>query len=248
MARNLAVGESVYVPRARVGLSLDAPSAFYRTQVSAVNRRSIVVSLPQGQTATIASSAVRRNIGILILRIGDFDSEDSLLDPMAKSILQYCRLLLSDDMVRLREVRSLQEMKHYWTREHAAYTHVVLMAHGRPDAILFGVDEWVAGGALGSGLVEGGGVTPKTFVSLACRTGYAEFGKSFSTTTVCNAVIAPFHSVHGALAAQFCQTFLAYNLLEGETVGVAFKHARAGVAGHPSFRLWQSGKLKAGPK
>ncbi len=247
MARNLQVNEQVYVPRTRIGISADAPSAFYRTTVLTVSGRSVEVQLPNGQPQSVAASAVRRNIGVLVLRIGDFDTEDSLLDPMAKSILQYCRLLLDDDMVRLREVRSVAELQRYWTQEHAVYTHVVILAHGREDAVHFGVDGWRTGAELGVDLSVNG-VGPKTFVSLACKTGYAGFGKPLSNSSVAKMVIAPFHSVHGALASQFCQTLLAYNLLAGETIGVAFKHARAGVAGSPSFRLWQGGVLKAGPK
>lgn len=46
---------------------------------------------------------------------------------------------------------------------------------------------------------------PKTFVSLACLTGRAEFAKNFSQNQICRDLIAPFQSVHGAAASQFCQ-------------------------------------------
>lgn len=60
--------------------------------------------------------------------------------------------------------------------------------------------------------------------------------------------IGPFHSVHGAVASQLAQTSLAFHLIEGESIGVAFKHAREYTPGSTSFRLWTNGKLKAGPQ
>lgn len=83
----------------------------------------------------------------------------------------------------------------------------------------------------------------KTVIGLVCRSGKAGFGKWFSTYDAVGQFIAPFHEVHGAVASQFVQTFLAYHLLEGETVKVAFNHARASVPGGTSFRLWREGIL-----
>jgi len=97
----------VYVPRARLGLAVDEPSAFLRAKIRKVVDRSIVVDLPGGtESKPIASSAAHANVGVTIVRVGDFDTEGTLLDPLAKSLLQFCRLLLPDDMVVLREVRA----------------------------------------------------------------------------------------------------------------------------------------------
>src|SRR5262249_54774627 len=82
----------------------------------------------------------------------------------------------------------------------------------------------------------------KNFVSLCCKTGYAAFAQTFSgRSDVCNLITAPFHSVHGAIASQYCQTLFAYHLLEGETFRVAFRHARDSIPGGTVFRLWQHG-------
>ena len=84
----------------------DQPLALYETRVEQVLDRSVSVRLPGGATSSpIGSSLVHKNIGIVILRIGDLSTEMSLLNPLAKSMLQYCRLLLHDSMVVLQEVR-----------------------------------------------------------------------------------------------------------------------------------------------
>lgn len=56
-------------------------------------------------------------------------------------------------------------------------------------------------------------------------------------------MIAPFQDVHGAVASQFCQSYFAYHLLEGETIVVAYRHARKAIAGGAIFRHWQANGL-----
>jgi hypothetical protein len=58
--------------------------------------------------------------------------------------------------------------------------------------------------------------------------------------------VAPFHSVHGAIASQFCQSFFAFHLLVGETARVSFKHAEAAIPGATRFRLWEKGEVTGG--
>ena len=242
MARDLQVGETVYIPRARLGLKVDTQSAFWRTTVSAKSDRSITVTLPNGQYSTVAASAVHRRVGLLVVRIGDLgSSETTLLDPLAKSVLQYLRLLLSDDFVSIVEVRGLDELTTYWERHHAAYTHVIIVAHGRNDGVRFAVDGWVGPDTLGSRL-PACQPEPKSVISLCCRTGYADFSRELSNAQVCEAIVAPFHDVHGAVASQFCQTLFAYHMLQGETFRVAFKHARGAVPGGSVFRMWSQGE------
>jgi hypothetical protein len=247
MAQDLAVGDTVYVPCARFGLS-EQPLALYELRVEQVHGRSVEVSLPAGQPSRcIAASLVHKNIGIAVLRIGDFVNELALLDPLAKSIFQYCRLLLHDSMVKLQDVRSLAELSRWWAANHRAFSHIVIIGHGQSNGIRFAVDDWVGAQSLGAHL-PCPATQRKVLLSLCCHTGYAEFGQTASQEDMCSAFVGPFHSVHGAIASQFCQTFLAYQLLEGETPAVAFRHARNAVPGSTSFRFWQKGRLKAGPK
>lgn len=240
------IGDRVYVSWMRLGLDQHGPNAFHHTTVRSIIKRSVEVDLPDGKLSKpIASSAVHRDVGILVFRIGDYKTETSLLDPLSKSILQFFRLLLSDDLVRLHEIRTRQELVYWWSREHAAFSQVVLIGHGRRDAVLFGEDDWINPNQLRD-LLEVPSVAPKTFLSLCCATGYKEFAGEFSSSTLCRSFIAPFHSVHGAVASQFCQTFFGFHLLNGETPKIAFKHAQLSIPGGSHFRLWESGKLLHG--
>lgn len=248
MATQFAVNDKVFVPASRIPGMEGHPSAFYETHVAEVGIRKIKVHLRDGAISEwIGSGLCHKNISILIFTIGDLDTETGLLDPLAKSVLQYCRLLVPDDYLRAYKVRSLAELKSIWQKEQAAYSHVVIIGHGSREGIKFSVDEWVTSNVLDATL-RVRGAPKKVFISLCCQTGYKAAGGKLSEMTICSHFLAPFHSVHGAVASQFAQTFLAFHLLEGESVGVAFKHARQCTPGSTSFRLWENGKLTAGPK
>ena len=242
------IGDSVFVPSSRIPGMDDLPSAFWKTTVRGVSGRSITVDLRGGvESEPIGSSLCHKNIGLLILTIGDFKTEHTLLDPLTKSILQYCRLLVTDDFIHSYKLRSLQELKQIWDIEHHSASHVIIVGHGSQQGIKFFNDEWCSP----ADIKETIGATSsykKVIISLCCQTGYKIIGQEFSKIPICSHFIAPFHSVHGAVASQFAQTFLAYHLLEGETTKVAFKHARASTPGSTSFRLWENGDLTAGPK
>lgn len=241
-----AVGQRAYVPCMLVPELKDQDTALFRTKISSIKGRSACIELPNGVVSkSIGVSRLHSDVGILIISIGDFTSESALLDPLSKSVLQFCRLLVPDDQLKAIKVRSVAELKAYWSKNQAAYTHVVLIGHGDNDGLGFGVDGDVSLQTLDE-TFKLRGAKPKSFISLCCKTGYADFGKSFSKFAICKSLAAPFQSVHGATASQFCQTMLICTLLEGRTTKVAFKSARALVPGATSFRLWQSGKLTAG--
>ena len=248
MATNLQIGETVYVPCSRVeGLS-STGVALYRTQVNQVDGKKVKVAITGGgESGWIGASLLHRDVGILIINVGDFETEHTLLDPLAKSVGQFCRLLVPDDQIRAIRVRSSDELVKFWQREQNAYSHVIWIGHGRENGIKFAVDGWKTSEDL-SQLLRVHGAPKKTYISLCCKTGYKTYGGSMSKAAICRQFIGPFHSVEGAVASQFCQTFLTSHLLNGKTVGVAFNHARSYVPGSSSFRLWNGGKLKAGPK
>lgn len=247
MARNLSVNETVYIPCSRVS-GLDTGVSMYRTKVVEVAPRAVKVQLRGGQVSdSIGSSLVHRNIGILILNVGDFQSEMTLLDPLAKSVAQFCRLLVGDDYIKSLRIRSLEELRTFWTRHQAAYSHVIWIGHGANSGIKFAVGGWKSAENISDAL-QVRGAPRKTYISLCCKTGYQSFGGQMSSATICRDFIGPFHAVQGATASQFCQTFLISHFLEGATAKVAFKHARNLVPGSASFRLWRSGTLTAGPK
>jgi hypothetical protein len=248
MARNFVPGDRVFVPVSRLPGLEDHPSVFYETRVAEAGVRKAKVYLPQGSISEwIGTGLCHKNIGILIFSIGDLETESILLEPLTKSVVQYCRLLVSDDYLRAVRVRSLAEVAHVWRRTHGAYSHLILIGHGSPSGIKFAVDGWVGQAAL-TDAFQVDDDPGRIVLSLCCKTGYKSIGGKLSENHTFSHFIGPFHSVHGAIASQFAQTFLALHFLVGESVGVAFKHARAYTPGSTSFRLWQNGRLKAGPK
>lgn len=193
------IGDQVYVPRSVLGLDDDGVSPFFRTTIRSRNDRSVEVDLPDGALSThVATSKLAKNFGVLVVRIGDFN-EDGLLDPLAKSVLHYCRMLLPGDSVRLIELRTESELSTLWGIHHGMCEQVILVGHGAPDGFLFG-DQNVSP----TRLVEIFGApnpNSKEFISLGCQTGYQRFGKAFSVAPFVSHFVAPFHSVHGCVAS-----------------------------------------------
>jgi hypothetical protein len=248
LAADLKVDESVYVPCSRVRGLESVGVALFQTKVVESAKKKVRVQLRDGSPSDwIGAALVHRAVGILIVNIGDFYSEHSLLDPLAKSVGQFCRLLVPVDQIRAVRVRSLSELTCFWQREQAAYSHVIWIGHGSPNGIHFAVDGLVSPDQLNVAL-QFRGAENKVFVSLCCQTGYQSFGAAISRSTICRTFLGPFHSVEGAIASQFCQTFLVSHLLQGVTVAAAFRAAREAVPGSASFRLWKNGQLTAGPR
>jgi hypothetical protein len=248
MATKLQIGETVYVPSSRVRGLRDYGAALYETRVVEVAPAKARIRLRDGAASEwIGAGLISRGVGILVVNVGDFETEDSLLDPLAKSMTQFFRLLVPDDQVRHVRVRSLAELGRWWTINQGAYSHVVWIGHGSRTAVKFGVDGWIEADQLVATL-RVPGTFPKTYVSLGCRTGYRSFGATISRSAGCASFIAPFNDVPGAIASQFCQTFFANHWIEGRTVGVAFRDARRSVPGSTSFRLWRNGFLRTVPQ
>lgn len=244
MAIGLEVGEQVFVPVSLLEIAAEQPSAFIRRPVLQVRERSVRIEVAE-ESYWVASSKCQRNIGLLIFEAGDLDSETVLLDPLSKSVTQFCRLLASDDYVRFYKIRSCAELGAIWAREHRAYSHVILIGHGNGTGLRFAVDGWRSATQLAE-VLDVPRVDPKYFVSLACQAGQAAFGRPFSQMDACSAFLGAFHTVHGAIASQFVQSFLVFHLLEGGTTAVAFRHARERIPGSTSFRLWRDGAMAPG--
>ena len=235
-------GDDVLVPASRVGLK-DHPSALVRTRVVESQARSVKVALPTGEVwDRIASSKVHDELGVAIITIGDLATENALLNPLSKSILQFFRLLIpSDDEVRRVFVRSRAELRHFWREQHALLSHAVVIAHGRSDAVRFFVDGWQAPDDLDQ-VFQGSG--PKHFTFLACKTGRVSFGKGFSRKPYCRTLIAPYHAAHGAIASMYVQTYFNLHFLGGESEKVAYNNAAQPVKEQAQFRFWKNGEHK----
>jgi len=245
MPRQIQLNDQVYVPRSLLDLDVNDISPFWRTTVRERNERSVRVDLPGGaRSEWVATSKVSIQLGVLIIRIGDYE-EWKLIDPLYQSVLHFCKILLTGDQVRAFEVRTIRELLRLWKTYHAGYQQVILIGHGSERSIMIG-DRDVSPSRLAS-IFSHPQPEPKEFLSLCCQTGQAAFGKAFSRSDCCTAFLAPFHSIHGCIASQFCQNYLANRLLDSQTIGVAFNHTRKNLIGAASFRLWPKGNLKAGP-
>ena len=211
MANNLKIGESVYVPCSKVPELQSSGVALDRCTIVEIEGRKVKVETKRREVSDwIGTSLVHKDVGILVVNIGDFMSEPVLLDPLAKSVGQFCRLLVPDDQVRQIRVRSLAELEKFWKENQAVYSHVVWIAHGSPSGITFGVDGSVSPDELCDKL-RVHGAPKKVYISLCCKTGYKSFGSRVSKAAICSHFIGPFHTVDGAAASQFCQSFLAYH-------------------------------------
>ncbi len=233
-------GDDVYVPALKIGL-VDSQTALKKVKIISVDGRSVTVDLLYGETATLGSKLLHKEVSLLILRVGDFQTEQVLLDPLTKSLLQFCRLLLPDDQLKLDRIRTWEEFVKIWNRDHRAYTHVILVAHCNGKEMTFGTRQ-VSVADFEECFANTNSI-PKTFVSLACQSGKAPFAKNFSSLPACRAFIGPFQACHGAVASQFCQTFLTWHLLEGMTLKTAFNKSTE-CPGGTSFRYWKDGQMQ----
>lgn len=245
MASKYKVGDEVYVPAELTENGAVATYAITRRRVTGLKDggRSVYVD---GGTGAIGTRRVHpANLGVTVLRIGDLKTEAALLDPLAKSVLQYLRLLLpEDETVRSVSVRTTIELREWWNINGAAHTHCVLIGHGDPAGIRF-LDQpaLVSGFDLGT-LLSGAApkdAKPVSFLSLSCLTGRTQFGNGFSSTDVCANFVAPMQSVHGAGASQYMQTFFGHHLLDGIEILPAHRRANRSTTAGSSFRFFRDG-------
>jgi hypothetical protein len=231
-------------------LKIDSPYSLVRCKIEGQTERSVVVSGPGiDGTSTIGSRHARSDAGVLIIRVGDLvgsGGETTLLDPLAKSVLQFMRLLLGDDYLRSVHIRTLEELKRLWADEYAARTHVVLISHGARDGLIF-LGEKVPAGDLVDVLAEGVAHLPvkqKHWLSLACLTGRSGLARPMSRSPHCSDFIGPYGSVHGAAASSFAQTFFVEHLLHGHNVTDACRRASRESGPGDQFRHWKDGRLR----
>ncbi|KAA8388660.1 hypothetical protein FKW31_00365 [Acetobacter sp. DmW_136] len=244
MASNIQVGNSVYVCRSRLPTLPDQGKAFYQSTVVSKNHRSIAIMMPNGtHSALIATKFAHHRVGIAIIVFGDFASEYTLLNPLAKTILQYCRLLFGDDdYVTLFKIRSLAELSCLCeSRSFHPFEHIVVIGHGSISGEIGAAVECID---VGMAIEQFEKNSPQAwdFTFLCCYLGRQVFAKKFSLSGCCKSMIAPFNSVHGAVSAQFVQTYLIKTLLEGETTAIAHRHASESTPPKSAFRLWRNGK------
>jgi hypothetical protein len=243
MAKNLREGDTVLVPTSLLPNSNQYGTVLTRRRILEMQDRKARVDLKDGSASDLLpKSKLHKNLGILVLRIGDFDTEATLLDPLAKSILHFARLFLDDSFARLLQVRSVAELTAWLPPNVAAFSHLVVVGHCNGAALKLGVDGFVQP----VGLASICGTPPQskvTVISLACESGKDTFAQGFSQLPFCEALIAPFQTLHGAIASQYCQSFFARLLVQGQSTAVAHRNARDATPGSTSFELWKNGKM-----
>lgn len=242
------ISDTAYVPTALLGI--DGYHTLTARSVLAVNDRSVTVDTIDRATTTVASArAHRAPLGFLTINIGDFSTATDL-QLLAESISTYFRLLLPDDHLKRVDLRTLAEMKQFWTIEHTGVSHVVLAGHASRDGFPFlDCPSPVTGKQLAQALTAlsvGTENRQRHFLSLGCETGRQSVGGEISDAPICGDFVGPFKPVHSASAAHFCQTYFASLLLEGRVAKAAFDNARRAVRGETKFRLWRNGELVAG--
>jgi hypothetical protein len=246
MAKNLKVGDTVYVPRSLVisdDPDLPEGAELYMARVVERENKSAKLTLTRDRISSwVPTSKLSSQTGLLIIEIGDFETETILLDRLHKCILQYSRLLFDDSEVRSIKIRTLEELRFFWADKHTSCSNVLLLAHGSPSGIRFG-RETVSAQEIVQ-VFEHCNPSPKEVVSLCCQTGLKSFAKEFSQSRACDSFVAPFHSIHGATAALFYSSLLSHRLLGAASLKVAFNHAKKAVETSASFRIWKDGSLQ----
>lgn len=240
------IGDKVYVPVERVASGFPCPFSVVTGAVTAVGSRSVTVDCPYGiGSQTIASSAVHSaSLSVCIIRVGDFLTESSLLDPITKSVRHFLRLLIPDDQVSLHYVRSQAEFIDVFQRTSSVFTHYVVIAHGSAAGeLIFSLGQRCSATALVAAMT---GKTTNThdFLWLCCHSGDAKFARIFSAADFCRNHVGSFRTLNGATASFFTQAFFVHHLLEGCSFRVAFKRAVIALPTTDHFRHWQAGAHK----
>lgn len=241
MAGGFKAKQEAYVPVQRIDKKANAPFALVKGTITRIENRSAFIDLPFGLgNQKVATSVLHRDAGLLIVKIGDFATEDSLLNPLARSVESFAHLLFPGDQLKSVDLRTWDELRAVISKYHKAYSHFVLIGHGSNSDLLFANSAKVGVGTL-IDFLETEEVSSKTIVSLSCHTGEAAFAKPLSESTACSALVAPLGAVHGVSASHFAQTYLGYHFLEGKTAKVAFNKARGESPGAANFRYWKNG-------
>lgn len=239
-----SIGDTILVPSSALDWD-DAPVAMVERQVVDQQARKVKVGGKPGDGERwVASRRAHTDIHVLVLRLGDIDSEDTLLDPITDSLHQHLRLLLTDARVAVWRIRTMAELKHWWSKDHAIFTHVILVCHGREDALkVVGDTPWLAGGDLAVLLDQWGPQSqPKEFLSVGCMTGRAGFAKALSKAACARRVVAPYQTVHGSVALSYCHQYFGSLLLDGVTTKNARNKAARSLPGGSHFVTWTDGK------
>jgi hypothetical protein len=239
----MKIGQEVYVPCNRFPELENHTHALYKTKIQSSEGKSYIVDLPGGVIKPVGKAFVRENVDILILTIGDLETEEALMKPLSESIFEFCKLLIPHDQIRSIFCRTIDELNEITRRVCDSFEYIIITAHGDKNGIYFMDGDSELGDEFFDSFKKHI-TTPKQFIGLACQTGRHDFAFPFSNSSFCKTFIGPYHSVHGAIASLFTQAYLTLHLLEGHTEKVAFKKASALMPSNNIFRLWIKGVME----
>ena len=229
MGSKFTIGSEVWVPTSRLTQAESNPRFGYPfalkcVEVRDVEDQSVIVDGRDGPVKIAFRLAHPDPFGLLLIKIGDFTTEQTLLDPLAKSVLQFLRLLVSDDCLRYISVRSEDEIREFMAVQGNAFSLCVIVAHGKND---------------GSGIILPGdkslpvkhletcfAPSISSVVSLACHTGKVAFGSVISAGDSSRDFVGPLSSIHAVSASLFAQSLMNRHLLEGREFSAAVRAAR----------------------
>lgn len=240
-------GEYVYVPCNCATEFNDCREALVRAEVLNIDGDTIKVNIGGGtESEAIDISKVHKNPSILILCLGDIVSESQNLDPLAKSILHYCRLFHRDPgQVKSFKTRSMDDLKDIWNEYGSISNIIIFISHGCTDGFNFGRKHICVTADQLKEIFKLEEEDNKLFISLSCQTGCGDFGSKISKSNFTKQFIGPDSNIHSALASQFCQTFLANYLMDGSNIIESFKKAKKAIPGTMSFNLFLDGQKYA---
>jgi hypothetical protein len=247
MPQKFKAGDKVMVNAAKLVDPDRYQYALIEKTVERVEKSSVIILDHQQNEVGIWADRVHAesNFGVSILRIGDVGSDPGLLDPLAKSILHFTKLLLPEERVRFFSARTKLELRRYLEKHFTLFSYVIIVGHGEKDRLLFLDGDAKAPESIDIlGIRTTPDMPPKTVISLACKTGARAFAGKFSEASWCRNFIGPYQSVYGAAASQFCQSFLAWHFLDKLGIEAAHRAAKAVPRG-PSFRLYRDGSILA---
>jgi hypothetical protein len=211
------------------------------------------------EIVAVSSRRLRRHAKILVFRIGDWDTEQRTLNPLADSLKTQLSLLVPPNAVDVEYIRTLDEFagalavhggggKRITARQDSPWGYAILVGHGRGDpepGIRFAtrwhgpsdIAEAIKG--LGPGRRS---FSDAVFMSLCCRTGDAEFAQSFSDE-LNTTFVGPGATVHSFEAAGVVQRLFYELFLTGNTFAQALKRTRDATSGFSTtFRCWLDGE------
>jgi hypothetical protein len=105
----------------------------------ALGYKGIVDEVPGKQEAfEVDLRKIFRKLGFLIVQLGDFKTENQLLEPLLLSVEVNTGLVLMPEFVWKCRVRSIEEFQTFWGKYAGGVSHLVLTGHGATEGLIFG--------------------------------------------------------------------------------------------------------------